>query len=64
MIEFRCKNIHCNKLIMKYYISGNDVRLKFDGLELKCEKCKRVFRLKNYTEKMIQEKSQSGIFRI
>lgn len=64
MIEFRCKNIRCNKLIMKNYMTGNNERLSCDGLEFKCEKCKRVFKLKNYTEKMILENSKNGIFRI
>lgn len=49
---------------MKYYMTGNNERLSCDGLEFKCEKCKRVFKLKNYTEKMILENSKNGIFRI
>ncbi len=49
-IEIRCKNGHCNRLFMNYYVTGNNVDLNLEGFELKCEKCKRVLRLKNYTE--------------
>ena len=63
-IEIRCKRNSCNKLFMNYYVTGNDVELNLGGFELKCEKCKRVLRLKNYTEKLLIEQSVKGIFRV
>lgn len=49
---------------MNYYVTGKDVELNLGGFELKCEKCKRVLRLKNYTEKLLIEQSVKGIFRV
>ena len=37
---------------------------KIGGFELKCEKCKRVLRLKHYTEQMLIEHSENGVFRV
>jgi hypothetical protein len=63
-IEIRCKNGHCNRLFMNYYVTGNNVDLNLERFELKCEKCKRVLRLKNYTEQILIEHSQNGVFRV
>ena len=49
---------------MNYYITGSDVELYLEGFELKCEKCKRVLRLKNYTEQLLIEQSKDGVFRV
>lgn len=63
-IEIRCKRHNCNKLFMNYYVTGKNVELNLEGFELKCEKCKRVLRLKNYTERLLIEQSENGIFKI
>ena len=47
-----------------YYVTGNNVDLNLEGFELKCEKCKRVLRLKNYTEQILVERSENGVFRV
>lgn len=59
-IEIRCRR--CNKLFMNYYLTGNDVDLHMEGFELKCDKCKRVLRLKKYTEQLLMEQSIDGVF--
>lgn len=63
-IEIRCKRHNCNKLFMNYYVTGKDVELNLEGFELKCEKCKRVLRFKNYSERLLVEESEHGIFKI
>ncbi len=63
-IEIRCKNGHCNRLFMNYYVTGNDVDLNLEGFELKCEKCKRVLRLKKYTEQILMAQSKNGVFKV
>ena len=63
-IEIRCRNGHCNRLFMNYYVTGNNVDLNLGGFELKCEKCKRVLRLKHYTEQLLIEHSENGVFRV
>lgn len=49
---------------MNYYVTGKNIKLNLEGFELKCEKCKRVLRLKNYTERLLIEQSENGIFKI
>lgn len=63
-IEIRCKRHNCNKLFMNYYITGKTVELNLEGFELKCEKCKRVLRLKNYSEHLLIQQAENGIFKI
>lgn len=63
-IDIRCRNKHCNKLFMVYHITVSDKILEMEGFELKCEKCKRVLRLRNYTEKMLLERAERGVFRV
>jgi phage FluMu protein Com len=63
-IEIRCRNGHCNRLFMNYYVTGDNVNLNLAGFEMKCEKCKRVLRLRNYTEKILMEHSENGVFRV
>ena len=49
---------------MNYYVTGNNVDLNLGGFELKCEKCKRVLRLKHYTEQLLIEHPENGVFRV
>ena len=49
---------------MNYYVTGNNVDLNLEGFELKCEKCKRVLRLKNYTEQILMMQSVNGVFKV
>lgn len=49
---------------MNYYVTGNNVELNLEGFEFKCDKCKRVLRLKNYSERLLVEQSDNGIFKI
>jgi len=49
---------------MNYYVTGKNVDLNLSGFELKCEKCKRVLRLKNYTEHVLIEHSVNGVFKV
>lgn len=63
-IEIRCKRRNCNRLFMNYYMTGSSIELHLEGFELKCEKCKRVLRLKNYNEKFLVGHSDNGVFRV
>ena len=63
-IEIRCRNSHCYRLFMNYFVTGNDVDLNLGGFELKCDKCKRVLRLKKYTEQMLIDQSEKGVFKV
>lgn len=63
-IEIRCRNSHCNRLFMNYFVTGNNVNLNLGGFELKCDKCKRVIRLKKYTEQMLIVQSEKGVFKV
>ena len=62
VIEIRCKK--CNKLFMNYFPTGENNGLYLAGIELKCEKCKRVLRLKNYAEEVLIEHTIDGVFRV
>lgn len=61
-IEMRCKK--CNKLFMNYYLTGENIDLNLQGLELKCEKCKRILRLKKYTEQILLGYTVNGVYKI
>lgn len=63
-IEIRCKKRNCNRLFMNYYVIGRDIELHLEGFEMKCEKCKRILRLKNCSEKFLIEHSDKGVFRV
>lgn len=63
-IEIRCKTHKCNRLLMNYYVTGENVELNLQGFEIKCEKCKRVLQLTKYTEKMLQKQAVAGVFRL
>ena len=61
-IEIRCRR--CNKLLAYYYLPEAQIRqtaLNMDGLEFKCEKCKRILRPKNYTEELLFRNINCGI---
>ena len=61
-IEMRCKK--SNKLFMNYYLTGENIDLNLQGLELKCEKCKRILRLKKYTEQILLGYTVNGVYKI
>jgi len=61
-IEIRCKRNGCNRLLMNYYTTGENVELNLTGFELKCEKCKRVFRMKYYTENTLVRNAVNGVY--
>lgn len=64
IIEIRCKRTNCNRMLLKYYISGENLSIHMECFELKCDKCKRVLRPKFYTENMLIDKSENGVFKI
>ena len=49
---------------MNYYVTGENVELNLQGFELKCEKCKRVLRMKKYSESILVQQARDGIFKI
>lgn len=61
-IEIRCKKHNCNRLLMNYYTIGKNIELDMTGFELKCDKCKRVFRLKYYTENTLVKNAVNGVY--
>ena len=63
-IEIRCRRHNCNKLLMNYYVTGENVVLNLQGFELKCEKCKRVLRLQKYTEQMLKSDAVDGVYNV
>lgn len=54
-VRFHCRK--CNKRLFDY-ISG-DLQI-----EMKCDRCKRVLVLKNYTEAAIRAQAVDGIFKV
>ena len=48
---------HCNNRMFDY-VSGDM------HIEMKCNKCKRVLVMKNYTESMIRANAEKGEYRI
>lgn len=62
VIEIRCKK--CNKLMMEYFMSGDDSAVVLQNIGIKCDRCKRVMMLKKYSEGMMKEHSENGIFKI
>lgn len=63
-IEIRCKAPGCNRLLMNYFTTGHNVEMNLNGFEIKCDKCKRLLHLKNYTEENLIHNSENRIFRI
>ena len=62
VIEIRCKK--CNKLMMEYFVCGDDSVVAFQNIGVKCDRCKRVTILKKYSEGIMKEHSENGTFRI
>ena len=62
VIEIRCKK--CNKLMMEYFVCGDDSAVALQNVGIKCDRCKRVMILKKYSEGMMKEHSENGTFRI
>ena len=62
VIEIRCKK--CNKLMMEYFVCGDDSAVGLQNIGIKCDRCKRVRILKKYSEGMRKEHSENGTFRI
>ena len=61
VIDFYCK---CNKLMMEYFVCGDDSAVALQNIGIKCDRCKRVMILKKYSEGMMKEHSENGTFRI
>ena len=61
-IEIRCKK--CNKLMMEYFMSGDDSAVALQNIGIKCDRCKRVMILKKYSEGIMKEHSENGSCRI
>ncbi len=40
VIEIRCKK--CNKLMMEYFVCGDDSAVALQNIGIKCDRCKRV----------------------
>ena len=51
VIEIRCKK--CNKLMMEYFVCGDDSAVALQNIGIKCDRCKRVMILKKYSEGMM-----------
>ena len=62
VIEIRCKK--CNKLMMEYFMSGDDSAVVLQNIGIKCDRCKRVMILKKYSEGMMKEHTIQRTFRI
>ena len=52
VIEIRCKK--CNKLMMEYFVCGDDSAVALQNIGIKCDRCKRVMILKKYSEGMMK----------
>ena len=62
-IQFYCKT--CKKsLRTTYTVSGDGNTFILENITIKCSCCKRIMRLKKYTEKMLIESSVDGKFYI
>ena len=48
VIEIRCNK--CNKLMMEYFVCGDDSAVALQNIGIKCDRCKRVMILKKYSE--------------
>ena len=62
VIEIRCKK--CNKLMMEYFVCGDDSAVALQNIGIKCERCKRVMILKKYSEGMMKHNLEREAFRI
>ena len=62
VIEIRCKK--CNKLMMEYFVCGDDSTVALQNIGIKCDRCKRVMILKKYSEGMMKHNLEREAFRI
>lgn len=62
IIEIRCRK--CNKLIMKYFVCGDDSFVALQNVGIKCDRCKRVMILKKCSEGLIKNHLDNGSFKI
>ena len=62
VIEIRCKK--CNKLMMEYFVCGDDSTVALQNIGIKGDRCKRGMILKTYSAGMMKEPSEHGTFRI
>ena len=63
-IEIRCKKERCNRLFMNYYIDESSSEIVLQGIELKCEKCKRVLRLYNYNAEVLKKQCSNNVLKV
>lgn len=61
-IAIRCKK--CNKMLMEYYVCGDDSAIVLQNIGIKCERCKRVLILQRYSEGMMRNRLEKGSYRI
>ena len=50
--------------MMEYFMSVDDSAVVLQNIGIKRDRCKRVMILKKYSEGMMKEHSENGIFRI
>ena len=62
VIEIRCKK--CNKLMMEYFVCGDDSAVALQNIGIKCDRCKRVMILRKYSEGMMKHNLEREAFRI
>ena len=62
VIEIRCHK--CNKLMMEYFVCGDDSAVALQNIGIKCDRCKRVMILKKYSEGMMKHNLEREAFRI
>ena len=62
VIEIRCTK--CNKLMMEYFVCGDDSAVALQNIGIKCDRCKRVMILKKYSEGMMKHNLEREAFRI
>ncbi|WP_144366710.1 hypothetical protein [Enterocloster bolteae] len=62
VIEIRCNK--CNKLMMEYFVCGDDSAVALQNIGIKCDRCKRVMILKKYSEGMMKHNLEREAFRI
>ena len=62
VIEIRCKK--CNKIMMEYFVCGDDSAVALQNIGIKCDRCKRVMILKKYSEGMMKHNLEREAFRI
>ena len=62
VIEIRCKK--CNKLMMEYFVCGDDSAVALQNIGIKCDRCNPAAQDEECSEGMMKEHSENGTFRI